>query len=70
MDKTLDQALRENEELIRRLGALREVTVAMIAAGEAAWRRKEADMNSAAPTEFPEGGPAEACYHAMLNAAK
>ena len=28
MDKTLDQALRENEELIRRLGALSEVTAA------------------------------------------
>ena len=40
MDKTLDQALRENEELIRRLGALSEVTAAMIAAGYDIWSNR------------------------------
>lgn len=42
------------------------VTPEMVSAGEAAWASKERDMYSPTPTEFPEGGPAEACFLAMV----
>ena len=44
-----------------------EVTPAMIEAGEMAWLSKTADMSSSSPTEFYEGGPAEACFRAMMH---
>lgn len=46
-----------------------EPTPEMIRAGEIAWVQKERDMCSPTPTEFDEGGPAEACYFSMLAAA-
>lgn len=44
-------------------------TDAMLSAGESARQRKLADICSQTPTEFYEGGPAEACYRATLAAA-
>lgn len=47
----------------------REATEEMLRAGEQAYANKAHDMASVTPTEFPDGGPAEACYRAMLSAA-
>lgn len=61
-----DALRRERDELAARLEAIEYVTPQMVEAGEQAWYNKERDMHSPTPTEFYGGGPAEACYHAMI----
>lgn len=67
MSRTIDQQADEIKRLRAQLMKDIQVTAKMVSAGEAAWAAKERDMYSPTPTEFPGGGPAEACFFAMIS---